>query len=82
MGDKSIPDILGNTFLIGLYKGSQISSTRLNSGWLLYVVNQLPITPIITAYHKISKTSFIAKPNPAINRALMLYSKPLKLGLI
>ena len=32
IGDKSMPDILGNIFLIGLYKGSQISSTRLNSG--------------------------------------------------
>ena len=43
-------------------------------------MNQLPIAPIITEYHKISIVSLMAYPKPATNRALRLYSKPLKLG--
>ena len=80
IGDKSMPDKFGIIDLTGLYIGSQISSIKLKIGCVLYAMNQLPIAPMITAYHNISIVSLMAYPKPATRRALKLYSKPLKLG--
>ena len=68
IGEKSIPDICGITLRIGLYKGSHSWSIKLNIGWRLKAINQLPIAPIITAYQNTLSISLIAVPNATINK--------------